>query len=207
MGDRYGKTNGYLPVGFIHCDLRKWPRSSDVWRAGSRWLEFFYLLTLILLGYIIVADRQIEAGIDRYFIFALIMAVLTTPLLLAHFRDLFTGSGAAYGSLKYTLVNALRAFNAWCWLLAFLSLGRKFLDFNHRSLQYLSEASLPFYLLHQPIILLVGFSISDWQIGVLPKFIVLSLVSSIAIFLCYDLLVRRINLLRFCFGLKLTSKV
>ncbi|WP_181243679.1 acyltransferase family protein [Chamaesiphon polymorphus] len=172
-------------------------------RAAGGW-NFFTYLTLILLGYIIVADRHLEAGIDRYFIFTLTMAVLTTPLLLAHFRDLFTGSGAAYGSLNYTLVNALRAFNAWCWLLAFLSLGRKFLDFNHRSLQYLSEASLPFYLLHQPIILLVGFSISGWQIGVFPKFIVLSLVSFTAIGLCYELIVRRINLLRFCFGLKLT---
>jgi glucans biosynthesis protein C len=172
-------------------------------RAAGGW-NFFTYLMLLLFGYLIVADRRIEQGIDRHFIPALIIAVFTTPLLLAHFRDLFTGNGAAYGSLDYTLVNALRAFNSWCWILAFLGLGKKFLNFNHRALGYLSEASLPFYLLHQPIILSIGFWIAGWQIGVLSKFIVLSLVSFVSIALCYELFVRRINLLRFCLGLKLT---
>jgi glucans biosynthesis protein C len=170
-------------------------------RAAGGW-NFFTYLMLLLFGYLIVVDRRIEQGIDRHFIPALIIAVFTTPLLLAHFRDLFTASGAAYGSLDYTLVNALRAFNSWCWIIAFLGLGRKFLNFKHRSVGYLSEASLPFYLLHQPIILLVGFSIASWQIGTLPKFMVLSLVSFVSIALCYELVVRRISLLRFCFGLK-----
>jgi peptidoglycan/LPS O-acetylase OafA/YrhL len=66
----------------------------------------------------------------------------------------------------------------------------------------MSQASLPFYMLHQPIILIIGFLIAEWQVGVLPKFIVLSSVAFAAIALLYELLIRRIGLLRVFFGLK-----
>jgi glucans biosynthesis protein C len=171
-------------------------------RAAGGW-NFFTYLTLLLYGYLIGLDQRIEQGLDRHSILALAIAGFTTPLLLEPLDNLLTANGSAYGSWGYTLMTALRSFNSWCWMVAFLSLGRKFLSFNHPALRYMSEASLPFYILHQPIVLLTGFSIASWHMGVLPKFIILSSVAFIAISLLYELLVRRINVLRFFFGLKL----
>jgi glucans biosynthesis protein C len=187
-----------LPIVLLESGLD--PTTLGI-RAAGGW-NFFTYLTLLLYGYLIVIDRRIEQAIYRHFIPALTIAGLTMPLLWEPLRNLLTGDGAAYGSFSYTLFMALRSFNAWCWIIAFLSLGSKFLNFNHRGLRYLSEASLPFYLLHQPIILLIGFWISGWQIGILPKFMVLSFFALMVIALLYELFVRRINLLRFCFGLK-----
>jgi peptidoglycan/LPS O-acetylase OafA/YrhL len=130
------------------------------------------------------------------------IAGLTTPLLFETVFNLLTGNGAAYGSLDYTLLTALRSFNSWFWLIVFLSLGRQFISFNPPALRYMGEASLPFYILHQPIILVIGFWMSDWQVGILPKFVLLSTVAFMAIALLYELLVRRISVLRFFFGLK-----
>jgi glucans biosynthesis protein C len=188
-----------LPIVVLESGLN--PTTFGV-RAAGGW-NFFTYLILLLCGYLIVVDRRIEQAVYRHFIPALTIAVLTTPFLLEPVRNFLTGNGAVYGSFSYTLLMALRSFNAWCWTLAFLSLGRKFLNFNHQSLRYLSEASLPFYLLHQPIILGIGFWIADWQIGILPKFIILIFFSFIAIALVYELFIRRISLLRFCVGLKL----
>lgn len=171
-------------------------------RAAGGW-NFFTYLTFLLYGYLIVLDQRIEQGVYRHLIPALAIAGFTTPLLLEPLDNLLTANGSAYGSLGYTLMTALRSFNSWCWMVTFLSLGRKFLSFNHPALRYMSEASLPFYILHQPIILLIGFSIAGWQVGVLPKFIILSSVAFIAISLLYELLVRRISVFRFFFGLKL----
>lgn len=187
-----------LPIAVLESGLN--PTTLGV-RAAGGW-NFFTYLTLLLCGYLIVVDRRIEQVVYRHFIPALMIAVFTTPLLLETLHNVITGNGSAYGSLSYTLLTALRSFNSWCWMIAFWSLGRKFLNFNHRALRYMSEASLPFYMLHQPIILLIGFWIASWQIEVLPKFMVLSFVSFIAIALLYELFVRRIGLLRFCFGLK-----
>jgi glucans biosynthesis protein C len=170
-------------------------------RAAGGW-NLFTHLTFLLCGYLMVLDRRIEQGLDRHSLLALAIAGFTTPLLLEPFDNLLTANGAAYGSFGYTMMTALRSFNSWCWMVAFLSLGRKFLSFNHPALRYMSEASLPFYVLHQPIVLSIGFSIAGWQVGVLPKFMVLSSVAFIAISLIYELLVRRIGVLRFLFGLK-----
>jgi peptidoglycan/LPS O-acetylase OafA/YrhL len=87
-------------------------------------------------------------------------------------------------------------------MVVFLGLGRRFLNFNHPVLQYMSEASLPFYILHQPIILVIGFWMADWKVGVLMKFMALSSIACVMIALFYELLVRRIGLLRISFGLK-----
>ncbi|NJR50767.1 MAG: acyltransferase family protein [Leptolyngbyaceae cyanobacterium CSU_1_3] len=189
-----------LPIAILESGLD--PATVGVRVAGG-WNLFTYL-TFLLYGYLIVVDQRIEEGVYRYCILALIIAGLTTPPLLEPIRNQLTGEESIYGSLGYTLITALRSLNSWCWIIAFLGLGKKFLSFNSPALRYMSEASLPFYILHQPIILLVGFWMANWQIEVLPKFIVLSLVTFAAIALLYELVIRRISLLRFFFGLKPT---
>jgi peptidoglycan/LPS O-acetylase OafA/YrhL len=188
-----------LPIVILESGLD--PTTLGVRVAGG-WNLFTYLIFL-LCGYLIVVEPRIEQGVDRHFTPTLIVAVFTTPILLGLIYDRLAGNESVYGSLGYTLITALRSFNSWYWTVAFLSVGKKVLGFNSSALQYMSEASLPFYMLHQPIILSIGFWIAGWQIGTLPKFIVLSLVSFIAIALFYELLVRRIGVLRFFFGLKL----
>jgi hypothetical protein len=59
----------------------------------------------------------------------------------------------------------LRALNVWCWILALLGLGDRYLNFNNRFLSYANEAVLPFYILHQPLIVVIGFFIVQLDIG------------------------------------------
>ncbi|KAM3100841.1 acyltransferase family protein [Phormidesmis sp. 146-35] len=187
-----------LPIIVLESGLN--PATFGV-RAAGGW-NFFTYFTFLLYGYLIVQDRRIEQAVYRHLLSALAIAGLTTPLLLEPTRHLLTGNGTVYASLGYTLITTLKSFNCWCWMVTLLSLGRRFLNFNHPALRYMSEASLPFYILHQPIILVIGFCIADWKVGVLMKFMALSSIAFIAIALLYELFVRRINLLRVSFGLK-----
>jgi glucans biosynthesis protein C len=188
-----------LPIVVLESRLN--PATFGV-RAAGGW-NFFTYFSFLLYGYLIVQDQRIEQAIYRHLLSGLAIVGLTTPLLLEPFRHLLIGgNGAVYGSLGYTLITALKSFNCWCWMVVFLSLGRRFLNFNQQALQYMSEASLPFYILHQPIILVIGFWMADWKVGVLMKFMALSSIACIMIFLLYELLVRRISLLRVSFGLK-----
>jgi surface polysaccharide O-acyltransferase-like enzyme len=187
-----------LPIAVLESGLD--PATFGV-RAAGGW-NFFTYVTFLLYGYLIVKDPRIEQSVYRHLLPALAIAGLTTPLVLEPARHLLTENGAAYGSLGYTLITALRSFNSWCWIVVFLSLGKRFLNFNCPALRHMSEASLPFYILHQPIILFIGFWIMDWRVGVLLKFMVLSFTAFMSIALLYELLVRRISLLRVFFGLK-----
>lgn len=187
-----------LPIAMLESGLN--PATLGM-RAAGGWNLFSYL-AFLLSGYLIVANPRIGQTVYRHCMAALAIAIGTTPLLLAPGLSLLTIKDTDYGSLAYALAIILKSLNSWCWMLAFLGLGQKFLNFNRPALRYLSEASLPFYMLHQPIILSIGFLIAEWQVGVWPKFALLSLSAFVMISLAYELLVRRIHILRFCFGLK-----
>lgn len=83
-----------------------------------------------------------------------------------------------------------------------MGLGRSYLNFNSKLLQYASGASYPFYLLHQTILVIIGFYVVRWNVGVMEKFFIISTTTLIATIALYELLIRRNNVARFLFGLK-----
>jgi surface polysaccharide O-acyltransferase-like enzyme len=188
-----------LPISLLESGLD--PVTIGV-RAAGGWNFFTYLICLIY-GYCLVAEQRLEQALHRQGLLALVLVLLTTPLLLlGQIHEMFADS-VSYGSLGYALITTLRAFNAGFWLIALLSFGSRFFSFNSQTLRYTSEATLPFYILHQPVILILGFYLREWDIGAWPKFLVLSVSAFGTIALLYELFVRRINGLRFLFGLKL----
>jgi hypothetical protein len=88
---------------------------------------------------------------------------------------------------------------------AILGFGSLFLNFGNKFLRYTNEAVLPFYILHQTIILIIGFYVVQWDMGVAVKYGVITSISFIAIMAIYELLTRRVNVLRFMFGMGLVK--
>jgi hypothetical protein len=69
-------------------------------------------------------------------------------------------------------------------------------------LAYGNEAVLPFYLFHQTVILVVGFFVIPWNMGILLKLLIIAAISFPLILALYELLVRRFNVVRFFFGMR-----
>jgi hypothetical protein len=67
---------------------------------------------------------------------------------------------------------------------------------------YANEAVLPFYLLHQTVIVILAFYVVQWQSGALLKFLVISLSALAITLLLYEFVIRRTRLTRFLFGMK-----
>ena len=91
----------------------------------------------------------------------------------------------------------------WGWILTFLGFGMRYLNINKPALKYASEAVLPFYILHQTVLLGVGYFVVQWSIPDLLKWAVIAVGSLAIIGGIYEGLVKRSNLLRFLFGMKL----
>ncbi len=90
--------------------------------------------------------------------------------------------------------------------LTFLGFGMKYLNVEKPALKYASEAVLPFYILHQTVLLIVGYFAVQLAIPDLLKWAII-FVASLAIILgTYEYLVRRNNVLRFLFGMKLLKR-
>jgi hypothetical protein len=80
------------------------------------------------------------------------------------------------------------------------------LTFSTPFLKYANEAVLPFYILHQTVLLIVGYFVIRWDIPDLAKWLLIVLISFAIIMGLYERLVRRNNTLRFLFGMKSLSR-
>ena len=71
-----------------------------------------------------------------------------------------------------------------------------------RAQRYANEAVLPFYVLHQPVIVAIGFFVLGWGLPAIVEYLLISVMALIGTLLVYDLLVRRTPVTRFLFGMK-----
>jgi hypothetical protein len=128
------------------------------------------------------------------------MAAMMTGVCITALGFFLVESGY---TLPGWLLALLRAFNAWAWLIVICGFGSRHLNFSNRFLRYASEAVLPFYILHQTVILAIGFYVVQLDIAIWAKYLIIAAISFLAIIALYDLLVKRMNILRFLFGMKL----
>jgi hypothetical protein len=94
----------------------------------------------------------------------------------------------------------------WAFLLAFCGFASRHLRFSNGFLKYANEAVLPFYILHQTIILTVGYYVLRLDTSLWIEYVIIATISFIVIMALYELLIRRINVLRFLFGLKMVPR-
>lgn len=165
------------------------------------WPLLVYPLFLVL-GYCIVAIKGFEDALVRHRRTALLLALLTLPLFSAAALAMLGGTGFRFGTAGFAGLSLLRAFNAWALLIALLGYGISSLHVSNRFLKYASEATLPFYMIHQTVIVLIGYAIAADPTPWGAKLLFLVVLAFLATTVIYDLLVRRANIVRFLFGMK-----
>lgn len=107
-----------------------------------------------------------------------------------------------FGTPMYVLFVVLHSLASWSLVLAILGFGRQHLAAGRPILRYANEVLLAFYILHQTVILGLGYLVVDWSIPDLLKYVII-LTGSFAVTMgLYEFLVRRLNVLRFLFGMK-----
>ncbi len=167
-------------------------------RDMGGWNVFVYLI-FFLYGFLLASDERYRRTVEKNRVILLALAALTT---IIGFYIRKSGFDPSFGSSGYLGISAFRTFNSWVWVLALLGLGSRHLAFRNRLLQHASEAVLPFYILHQSVIVVTGFFIINWNTPVIVKYLFLSLTSFVIIILIYEYVVRRLGFMRFLFGLK-----
>jgi hypothetical protein len=149
---------------------------------------------------VIVSHERLQASIRRL---RWISLGLGLPLLAVHLLFEFQEIRLGFGELRPLLLSAVEALASWSIILAILGFARQHLTNRTPFLSYSNEAVLPFYILHQTVLLSVGYFVVQWQIPDLLKWLVIVPVSFAVIMGIYEYLVRRNNALRFLFGMKL----
>jgi glucan biosynthesis protein C len=76
------------------------------------------------------------------------------------------------------------------------------LNFSNRFLAHVNEMVLPFYILHQMVIVIVAYFVVQTGLAIPFKYGITAVISFAVIVALYELLVRRIGVLRFLFGMR-----
>jgi hypothetical protein len=182
----------FIPIMLVEFIVGLSPDTIGM-RSFGGWSPFTYLV-IFFLGYILATDERYRSAIERLRFFSLALSLL----LLAIGYSLEMADISIY---SYFLA-PFRGLNTWAWLLTFLGFASRHLNFRDGFLNYANQAVLPFYILHQTVIVVVGFFIRDWQLAVFPKYLFLAAVSFTIIMLLYEFVVRRVAFLRLLFGMK-----
>ncbi len=192
-----------IPVILIRIALR------SVFRGEHTWADFFEFMVFFLIGYILPANTHFTESIKKYGWICLIFGLAGFGGQGIFILGLgYNYSGGEQLSLTFVLFEILMSIGRWSWIVFVLSLGAKYLNlnFNNKALSYGNEAVLPFYIFHQTIILCVGWFVIPLNMGILAKFLIIAVTSFALIMVLYELLVRRFNRLRFCFGMRPMKK-
>ena len=181
----------------------------SLFSGGRTWADFLWYATFFVIGYIMVADKRFTESIKRYGWVCLALwlvgffGVLALIVLVLGYDPM---PGIEPFSLIYVFYQIGYSIASWSAVVFMLSLGAKYLNFNNKVLAYANEAVLPFYLLHQTVILCVGWFVIPLSMGILPKFLIIAVVSFALIMALYEVLIRHLNIVRFFFGMRPKKK-
>ena len=133
----------------------------------------------------------------------LVIALCCYCLIIAERNDVFDYYSGPTKSetLHNMLFGSVLVINHWVWLLAVLGYAGAYLaKTNNPLLRYCNDAVLPWYILHQTLIILFAAWLKPLAIPAVAEFPLLLALTVAACWLGYEL-IRRVSLLRWCFGL------
>jgi peptidoglycan/LPS O-acetylase OafA/YrhL len=194
---------GLMYIGFsIPLLMMKALIPQAVLNAGAGGWGFLYYIWFLVSGFIIISSARLQQQIkNQRWISLLLGMILTTAYLYQLFSPSRVVLPAWLSDWVYTLFSI---FSAWSWLFAILGFAMRFLAFDRPFLRNANEGVLPFYILHQTVLLGIGYFIMSWKIPDVLKWAFVFTSAFIVIITLYTLLIRKLDLFRFLFGMKTT---
>ena len=170
------------------------------WPLYDDWVQFAFYLVCFIYGYLLFAVSEAPRAIVRHGWLALALGVITFVVAVSQAR------GLTINPLSYSLGDIagwpVRGLVGWLWMIAILSFALTRLNFTNGLLRYLNDAAFPIYVLHMPVVTVIGMYVVRLDIPWVLK-LVLIVVSAFSVTLAlYELVVRRFAVMRALFGLK-----
>ena len=169
--------------------------------AARRWGGWSLAANLFFFfgGFALVSDGRLYGSVRKLRWVSLAAGLAMTAGMIS----VFARSGdPEFGTAYYTWLIAVYGLSAWLWVLSIVGFAANRLRVPKPWLGYANEAVLPFYIMHQPLLLAVGTVVIPLHI---PDSLKWGGIAAGAFILCaglYELLVRRFRWLRFLFGMK-----
>jgi glucan biosynthesis protein C len=171
------------------------------------WGNFVYLFGIFVLGALLFADERFAAAVRRDWRWMFTGGATALGVVMA---AIATGLGQEWletpDSVGFFIVWGALSLAGWCLSVTFLALGMRFLDYTNRLLEHSMEIIMPFYLLHQPIIIAIAFYVVQWNLNLYLKALIVLTCSFAVTMVIVEALARGAKPLRTLFGMSPARK-
>jgi glucans biosynthesis protein C len=164
------------------------------------WASFTYYIIFFLAGFILLPVRNITEAMRRYRLWYLAEVIAATIVM-------FKVPGMAKSVESGDIIRDVSSiFLAWSGAMTAIGFAKQYLNRNSPLRKLANEAIYPFYLLHQPVIVIMGFFITHLDIAVVWKVLIVMFSSFTLSASIYWFLIKPFNLTRIIFGMKRLEK-
>ncbi|WDD97355.1 acyltransferase family protein [Thalassomonas actiniarum] len=172
------------------------------------WYNHALYFTVFLLGYMLAKSPAIWQSIIHYRKTWLILAIFNYLLVIIRYNRAL---GFDIDYLNGSLLTQVAIQFIWCankvfWLLAIIGFAGAYLNKKHPLLAYMNQAVLPWYILHQTLIIIFAACLAKFALGPVLEPLLLILMTFAGCFIGYEV-IKRFTLTRFIFGLKVNNQV
>ena len=185
-----------LPILILHLFV-----SDTGLEAGAGGWPFLYYPFFLIYGFVIASSERLQANLKRMRWYNLAVSALFTAAYMILLIN------PALDALEDALADTFWIFSACSLLPAILGFGMQRLTFTNPFLKYAGEAVMGFYILHQTVLLVIGYYVVNWNIPDFSKWAIIFASSFLVIMAIYEFLIRRVNAVRWLCGMKPVSKV
>lgn len=198
---KYGILLWVIPLIIITVFLKKiYPSDSkDLKNLSST----FYYGYFFISGMLFTSSKNIWSHLKTYRKFNFIAFTISFILFYAYY--LLPGEYISpYLSIsnRWNIWYLVCALVGWTMVTTVLGYGQVWFNKKSKLLQKCNEAIYPFYILHQTIIILLGYYIIKFDINIISKIMLLIFTSFPLIILIYKFLIYPFKVPRILFGMK-----
>ena len=165
------------------------------------WAYFTYYLLFFLSGFMLFTSDRVITALSNERRFYLYQTLVSTVVLFS-LPSIF---GAPSIVQDYARGITEMVISLSCGLTA-IGYYKRYFDKDHKYRKVLNEAIYPFYLLHQPALIFVGYVVLQWDISYGMQAILITVLSLLSIYLSFWFVIRKVNILRVVFGMKKKPK-
>jgi len=163
------------------------------------WANHAHSFTYLLFGFVLARESSFHTIVQRNFK----LLILGTALLAIILSAAWGNWESIESEILLWFFRYLRVLYIWIFIITVLSFAQNYLFKPSKVLTYLSESVFSSYILHQTIIIMVGYWLTRQGLSVGLEILTLTLITISGCFLLNELFIRRFKYVRPFFGYKM----
>jgi len=162
------------------------------------WYAHCIYLVSMVMGLLFVRMPAIWLAFERNRRLALAIGLVSYALLLAPW---YTPIEELSVYAKY-LAPSLELVVKWSWIALVLGYARHYLNYTNAGLRYCNKVVYPVFILHQSVIIVLGYYVIDWGLSGVAEYFIIALGTFGICIGLYEGVLKHFSITRILFGMK-----